>query len=156
MTSIKNDKTLCCSNTCKKRFECNRSSINHIGAYLVEDWSSFGSGFLSNNECKVEYWCGELGNYKMFEPIKNDCSSVMNDNFKEKKSMNGKERLIQNIKDVGKALIEDAENIVNSRNHIRDISITCYVWGDDVHYNVDAEYFPKEFIDRLTKEVTSK
>lgn len=69
---------------------------------------------------------------------------------------NFKERLIQNIKDCGTALIADAENIVNSHNHIRDISITCYVWGDDVHYNVDVEYFPKEFIDRLTKEVPSK
>lgn len=70
--------------------------------------------------------------------------------------MNWKERIIQNIKNCGQALIDDAENIVNSHNHIRDISIICYVCGDDVHYNVDVEYFPKEFIDRLTKEVTSK
>ena len=67
-----------------------------------------------------------------------------------------KERIIQNIKNCGQALIDDAENIVNSHNHIRDISIFCYVCDDDVHYNVEVDYIPKEFIDRLTKEVTSK
>ena len=70
MTNIENNKTLCCSNTCKKRFECNENVINHSGTYLVEDWSNFGSGIISMNECKTEYWCGELGDYKMFRPLK--------------------------------------------------------------------------------------
>lgn len=63
----------------------------------------------------------------------------------------GKERIIQNIKDCGKALIEDAENIVNSRNFIRDMKITCWVYGEDIYYNVDTDYYPKEYIERMSK-----
>lgn len=37
----------------------------------------------------------------------------------------GKEAIIQNIKDCGQALIDDAENIVNSHNYIKDMRITC-------------------------------
>lgn len=65
-----NDRTLCCSDTCEKRFECDRSHINHIGTYYVEDYSSFGTGTYTDNGCEIEHWCGKLGEYKMFEPIK--------------------------------------------------------------------------------------
>lgn len=64
-----NDRTLCCSDTCEKRFECDRSHINHIGTYYVEDYSSFGTGTYTDNGCEIKHWCGKEGNYKMFEPI---------------------------------------------------------------------------------------
>lgn len=62
--------TLCCSNTCEKKFICGRHSYNHTGTHYIEDYSSFGSGTITKNGCEIKYWCGELGNYKMFEPIK--------------------------------------------------------------------------------------
>lgn len=64
-------KTLCCSNTCEKKFECNRNHINHVGMHFVEDYSRFGTGTYTDEGCVIEHYCGELGNYKMFEPIEN-------------------------------------------------------------------------------------
>lgn len=64
-------RTLCCSTTCEKRFECGRSVINNVGTYYVEDYSSFGSGTFTDNGCEIEHWCGKLGDYKMFEHIAN-------------------------------------------------------------------------------------
>lgn len=63
---------------------------------------------------------------------------------------NGKERIIQNIKDFGQALIDDAESIVNSHNYIKDMVITCWVAEHDgeLCYNVQTDYYPKNFIDR--------
>lgn len=62
----------------------------------------------------------------------------------------GKEKIIQNIKDCGQALIDDAENIVNSCNYISDMRITCYVTETDTvpYFNVDTDYYPKNWIDR--------
>lgn len=66
----------------------------------------------------------------------------------------GKERIIQNIKDVGQALIDDAENIVNSCNYIKNIQITCYVSdiGEPSYFNVDIDYYSKDTINRYTKK----
>lgn len=61
--------TTCCSLQCEKKHDCAKHCFNNVGAYPSEDYSTFGSGSISNNGCTVEYWCGELGNYKMFEPI---------------------------------------------------------------------------------------
>lgn len=62
--------TYCCSDTCEKKFECGRHSYNHTGLCYVEDYSSYGSGTFTDNGCEVEYWCGKLGDYKMYEPVK--------------------------------------------------------------------------------------
>ena len=70
MIEITDYRTLCCSMTCEKRFECAKADINNKGTYCVEDYSSFSTGTCTNNGCKIEYWCGKAGNYKMFEPIK--------------------------------------------------------------------------------------
>lgn len=67
-TSNMSTRTLCCSTTCEKRFECGRSDINNVGMYCVEDYSRFGSGTFTDEGCTVEHWCGKQGNYKMFEP----------------------------------------------------------------------------------------
>lgn len=69
MINVTDDRTLCCSKTCEKRFECGKSDINNVGIYFVEDWSSFGSGTYTDNGCEIEYSCGKNGNYKMFEPV---------------------------------------------------------------------------------------
>lgn len=60
--------TSCCSIQCKKRWDCAKHCFNNIGAYPSEDYFTFGSGSISSDGCKVEYWCGELGDYKMFKP----------------------------------------------------------------------------------------
>ncbi len=62
-------RTLCCSNSCEKRFECGRADINNVGMHYVEDYSSFGSGHFTDEGCIIESWCGKQGDYKMFEPI---------------------------------------------------------------------------------------
>ena len=59
----------CCSDSCKRRLECSKYCINIDGECFVEDYANFGSGTFTDNGCEVEYWCGELGDYKMFEQI---------------------------------------------------------------------------------------
>lgn len=61
--------TTCCSLKCKKRYDCAKHCFNKVGTYPSEDYSTFGSGTITPDICTVNYWCGELGNYKMFEPI---------------------------------------------------------------------------------------
>ncbi len=70
MIHITDNRTLCCSMTCEKRFECGRVDINNVGTYFVEDYSSFGSCNYTDDGCEVEHYCGKLANYKMFESIK--------------------------------------------------------------------------------------
>ena len=41
----------------------------------IEDYYSYGSGTITNDGCKIKYWCGKLGDYKMFEPVKD--TSIM-------------------------------------------------------------------------------
>ena len=61
---------LCCSARCKKKSECGLYYENNFGTHQVEDFSSFGSGSISAEGVKEDWWCGELGDYKMFRPIK--------------------------------------------------------------------------------------
>ena len=77
MINVTNSRTLCCSITCEKRFECNISHINHIGTYYVEDYSSFGTGTYTDNGCEIEHWCGKLGDYKMFKPIEKEEEKIL-------------------------------------------------------------------------------
>lgn len=72
-----NNRNLCCSRTCEKRIECGRNEVNNaVGTYYVEDYSSFGAGKISNSGCEIDYWCGKLGDYKMFEPVNKDISKT--------------------------------------------------------------------------------
>lgn len=68
-------KTLCCSNKCKRRFECAKADINNEGTHYVEDFYSFGTGTFTDNGCEIEHWCGKFVDYKMFEPVKD--TSIM-------------------------------------------------------------------------------
>lgn len=62
-------RTLCCSDACDKRIECGRHMMNNMGTHYVENFYSFGSARYTDGSCEIEYWCGELGDYKMFETI---------------------------------------------------------------------------------------
>jgi hypothetical protein len=59
----------CCSTNCKKSSECGLHYFNSFGTHQIEDFSSFGSGSISSEGCWADYWCGSLGDYKMFQPI---------------------------------------------------------------------------------------
>ena len=58
---------------CEKRNQCGRWFAHEQPEYRkydnVEDLSTFGWGSISMNYSKTEYACGELGHYRMFEPI---------------------------------------------------------------------------------------
>ena len=60
----------CCSYDCKKKHECAIHFLNVEGECYVEDYSKYGSGTYTDDNCNIEYSCGELGNYKMFVPVK--------------------------------------------------------------------------------------
>lgn len=61
-------KTVCCSN-CERQFECAKHAINNNGVNFSEDYYNYGSYSYRGNGYEVKYWCGELGDYKMFEQI---------------------------------------------------------------------------------------
>lgn len=61
--------TCCCSSHCKKYFDCRLADINNEGINLVNDYHEWGSCSYTDEGCAIEYCCGELGNYKMFEPV---------------------------------------------------------------------------------------
>jgi len=61
--------TTCCSLQCEKRHDCAKHCFNNVGNYPSEDYFTFGHGSISIKGCVVEHWCGEFGDYKMFEPI---------------------------------------------------------------------------------------
>lgn len=62
-------KTCCCSSHCKRYFDCQLADINNEGMNIVENYHEWGSGTYTDEGCVIEHYCGELGNYKMFEPI---------------------------------------------------------------------------------------
>jgi hypothetical protein len=61
------------------------------------------------------------------------------------------ETIIQNIKDVGQALIDNAEKIVNDYQYRQGLVITCYV--DDPervpYISIDTEFVPENIIQRF-------
>lgn len=59
----------CCSSHCKKYFNCQLADINNEGMNIVENYHEWGSGTYTDEGCVIEHYCGELGDYKMFEPI---------------------------------------------------------------------------------------
>ena len=60
----------CCSIDCDKRSEYGIHCSNSFGTHQIEDLSSFGSGTISDKGAVVDYWCGSMGNYEMFQPIR--------------------------------------------------------------------------------------
>ena len=67
--------TLCCSDVCKKRTECAKHSMNNEGIHYVENFYTFGSGYMTNNGFEIDHWCGELGDWKLFESVEK-CKNI--------------------------------------------------------------------------------
>lgn len=63
---------------------------------------------------------------------------------------NWKEEIIQNIKDCGQSLIDNAENIVSDYKYARGFTITCYVdeRNEAPYISVDASFYPEKLIER--------
>lgn len=61
------------------------------------------------------------------------------------------ETIIQNIKDCGQALIDNAEKIVNEYKYRQGIAITCYVDDYDraPYISVETEFIPENIIKRF-------
>lgn len=61
-----------------------------------------------------------------------------------------REEIIQNIKDCGQSLIDNAEKIVGNYRYLGDIVITCYVNEDDEPPRIFAEncFVPEKYIER--------
>jgi hypothetical protein len=57
----------CCSSKCDRVHDCGLHYSNSLGVHQIEDFSTCGSGGISD---PGNWWCGSLGNYKMFEPIR--------------------------------------------------------------------------------------
>lgn len=64
--------------------------------------------------------------------------------------MNCREEIIQNIKDCGQSLIDNAEEMVGNLKFLTDVTITCYISekGYPPHINVSTEFLPEDFIER--------
>lgn len=64
---------------------------------------------------------------------------------------NCNEEIIQNIKDCGQALIDNAENIANDYKYMSDLIITCYVAVKDeaTHVVVEQKFYPEDTIKRF-------
>ena len=43
--------------------------MNNRGLHYVENFETYGSGYMTNNGYEIDHWCGKLGDYKLFEPI---------------------------------------------------------------------------------------
>ena len=64
---------------------------------------------------------------------------------------NWKEELIQNIKDCGQSLIDNAEKIAGDYQYTRGIIVTCHVdEGDEAPYiSVNSSFYPEKLIEKL-------
>ena len=61
-----------------------------------------------------------------------------------------REELIQNIKDIGQSLIDNAEKIATDYRYFADLTITCYPTMRDEypHIVVEQEFAPEKIIER--------
>lgn len=69
-----------------------------------------------------------------------------------KTNKNWKEELIQNIKDCGQSLIDNAEKMIGDYEYPNGLIITCYVDERDKapYISVDRHFIPENFIKRYT------
>lgn len=61
------------------------------------------------------------------------------------------ETIIQNIKDVGQALIDNAEKIVNDYKYREGLAITCYVdeYERAPYIHIETEFVPENTVKRF-------
>ena len=66
----------CISENCEKHLTCKRYVLNlpRYEAHTLEGLPSFGSGSCSNEGYDIDYWCGPLGNYKMYVEVEENDS----------------------------------------------------------------------------------
>jgi len=64
--------------------------------------------------------------------------------------MNCREEIIQNIKDCGQSLIDNAEKIANDFKYHTDLTITCYPTEKDraPRIIVETEFIPEKIVER--------
>ena len=62
-----------------------------------------------------------------------------------------REEIIQNIKDIGQSLIDNAEKMIGDYKYFRDITITCYAneSNEAPYINIDTSFIPENFIERM-------
>ena len=62
-----------------------------------------------------------------------------------------REQIIQNIKDCGQSLIDNAEKMVGDYKFFMDITITCHPNETDQapYISVDTNFVPENFIERF-------
>ena len=60
------------------------------------------------------------------------------------------EKLVQNIKDIGQSLIDNAEKIANDFKYPTDLTIICYPCEKDdfPHIVVEQEFVPEKIVER--------
>ena len=65
---------------------------------------------------------------------------------------NGREELIQNIKDCGQSLIDNAEQIAGNYKYESAVVITCYpsFISEAPHIIVETTFCPEKIIERFT------
>lgn len=68
--------------------------------------------------------------------------------------MSWREEVIQNIKDCGQSLVDNAENIANNYKYMNGLTITCYVDKTERHpyISVDTNFIPEKLIERYNGE----
>ena len=64
--------------------------------------------------------------------------------------MNCREEIIQNIKDCGQSLIDNAEKIANDFKYHTDLTITCHPTEKETapRIVVETEFIPEKIIER--------
>lgn len=64
-----------------------------------------------------------------------------------------REEIIQNIKDCGQSLIDNAEKMVGNYKYLGEVTIRCYVSEADraPYITVDNEFIPENTIERYRK-----
>ena len=72
---------VCSGYNCPKSKKCSRCIDNLSSKYYdevntIENLASFGSGSISSEGIKENYWCGPHGNYAMFE-LARDSSDII-------------------------------------------------------------------------------
>jgi hypothetical protein len=61
---------VCGSTNCKRYDVCKRAIHEEENKwYCSVNWHDYGSGAFTDNGIKEEWYCGERGNYAMFEPL---------------------------------------------------------------------------------------
>ena len=65
--------------------------------------------------------------------------------------MNRREEIIQNIKDIGQSIIDNAEKIANNYKYVSDLTITCHPLDRDcaAYIVVTTEFAPEKYIERF-------